>query len=329
MDNNIIKLAVDSYRGVAAGNYSVRDNMETLRQAFIEANNGKDHLDPRDIRDGKCADLFALTEVIIQKVSEEGFTGNELFMSLVENRNKALGDSDVFHVEDNTLFTVANIAEGVQGVRRQKIEGGEDIQIKTSLRAVKVYEELNRLMSGRVSMNDFIDRVGKSFTQADINEIYVAFAAAMKAIEEPYSVTGSFDASKLIDIIDHVEAANGTKATIFGTRAALRKITDIAVSDEAKSDFYNMGYYGKFAGTPVVRMDQRHKINSNEFLLPNDKLYVFAGGDRFIKRVTEGDTFVNLSGMYDKQDLTQEYLVMQRSGIGVVMASKVGVFTIS
>lgn len=104
--------------------------------------------------------------------------------------------------------------------------------------------------------------------------------------------TGSFDASKLIDIIDHVEAANGTKATIFGTRAALRKITDIAVSDEAKSDFYNMGYYGKFAGTPVVRMDQRHKINSNEFLLPNDKLYVFAGGDRFIKRVTEGDTFV-------------------------------------
>jgi len=90
-----------------------------------------------------------------------------------------------------------------------------------------------------------------------------------------------------------------------------------------------MGYYGKFAGTPVVRMDQRHKINSNEFLLPNDKLYVFAGGDRFIKRVTEGDTFVNLSGMYDKQDLTQEYLVMQRSGIGVVMASKVGVFTIS
>ena len=329
MDANIVKLAVDSYRGEAAGNYSVRDNMETLRQAFIEANNGKDHIDPRDIRDGKCADLFALTEVIIQKVSEEGFAGNEMFMSLVENRNKALGDSDVFHVEDSTLFTVANIAEGTQGVRRQKIEGGEDIQVKTSLRAVKVYEELNRLMSGRVSMNDFIDRVGKSFTQADLNDIYVAFAAAMDSIEDPYSVTGTFDPDQLISIIDHVEAANGTKATIFGTRAALRKITGVVESDEAKDDMYNMGYYGKFAGTPIVCMNQRHKINTNEFLLPNDKLYVFAGGDRFIKRVTEGDTYMNLSGMYDKQDLTQEYLVMQRSGIGIVMASKAGIFTIS
>lgn len=329
MDMNIVKLAVDSYKGQAAGNYSTMDNMETLRQAFIEANHGKDRIDPRDVRDGKCGELFALAETIIQKTSEEGLQGDEMFNTLVENRNKALGDSDIFHIEDTTLFTVSNIAEGTQGVRRQKIEGGEDIQVKTSPKAIKVYEEMNRLMSGRVDMNEFITRVGRSFTRADLDEIYVTFKAAMDTLQVPFSVTGSFDADKMIDLIEHLEASTGASATIFGTRAALRKVTTAVESDQAKTDIYNMGYYGSFAGTPMVRMKQRHKIGTKDFMLDPTKLYVLAGSDQFIKRVTEGDTYISLTGMYDKQDFTQEYTMIQRTGVGIIMASDAGIYTLS
>ena len=40
MDEKLIKLAVDGYHG-HLGEYSVKDSQEVLRQAMIEANNGK------------------------------------------------------------------------------------------------------------------------------------------------------------------------------------------------------------------------------------------------------------------------------------------------
>ena len=326
---NIVKLAVDCYKGAPAGNYSRSDNMETLRQALIDANHGKDRVDPRDLRDGKCSELFALMETIIQKATQDGLTGDEFFMDFVEERNLALGDSDVFHVEDTSLFTVANIAEGTKGIRRQKIEGGQDIKVSTSLKGVRIYEEANRLLSGRVDMATFIDRVAKSFTARDLDEIYATFIAAMDKVETPYTVSGSFDEDKLMTAVDHIEAATGNYAKIIGTRAALRKVSTAIQSDEMKSDMYNMGYFGKCNGVPMISMRQRHKVNTTDFILPGDALYIVASEERFIKRVTEGETYVELTGMYVKQDFTQEYMMTQRNGIGVIMNSVIGVYTLS
>ena len=67
MDEKLIKLAVDGYHG-HLGEYSVKDSQEVLRQAMIEANNGKTSMSYKDIRDGKCSNLFAITEVLIENV---------------------------------------------------------------------------------------------------------------------------------------------------------------------------------------------------------------------------------------------------------------------
>ena len=114
--NDIVKLATDAYFG-RVEKYSTQDSLETLRNALVDANNGKTYLDYRDIRDGKCSGLFTLVEEILSRTIEEGLQGDEYFNSLVDYKNVADGDKNIFLVEDNDAFVVADAADGTQGIR--------------------------------------------------------------------------------------------------------------------------------------------------------------------------------------------------------------------
>ena len=82
--NSLVKIAVNAYKGKQYGNYSAADSMDVLRNALIEANNGKTSLDYRDIRDGKCAGLFSIMEEIITKTVLEGLPESSTIFQFVE-----------------------------------------------------------------------------------------------------------------------------------------------------------------------------------------------------------------------------------------------------
>lgn len=329
IDSNLVKLAVDGYKGHVAGNYSVGDTQEALRKALVDANGGSTKLDIKAIRDGKCNQVFAIVEELVNVIHEEGLKGDEFFMNMVEDRNMALGDSNKFHIERECLFAVADIAEGTQGVRRQRIEAGQDITVNTQLRAIKIYEELNRVLAGRIDFNKFVDLVGKSFTKQELDASYDAFVGMFKKLKAPYTETGSFDEDKLLDLIDHVEASTGETAVIVGTRKALRKIKTAVVSDSAKEEMYAMGHFGRFNGTELVAVKQRHKSGSDDFILDDNVLYVFAGDTKPIKRVTEGDVTMLMGTPMTNADMSQEFLMMKRTGIAVIFDRDFGVYNLS
>lgn len=285
-NSNIVKLAVDAYRGNVE-QYSTKQSMEVLRQALIEANGGSTVLNYKNIRDGKCVGLFTLIEEILSRTVVEGLQGDEYFNQLVDYRNVAEGDQNVFLVEDSDLFYVAKIADGTQGIRRQRLGGYSEVTIPTTLRAVKIYEELNRVLSGRVDFNQFITKVAESFRQELLNDIYTLWISATSdqfGGTTYFPAAGSYDEDALLDLIAHVEAAaNGRTATIIGTKKAVRNLMPSIQGNEVESDIYSMGYVGKFFGTPVVVTPQRHKINSTEFVLSDDILTIVAGDDRPIK----------------------------------------------
>lgn len=321
--NDIVKLAVDAYRGNVE-KYSVAQSQDTLRQALIAANNGKTTLDYRDIRDGKCNGLFTLLETILNVTVVEGLQGDEYFNSLVDFRNVAEGDSPVFNVEDNNLFVVAEAADGTQGIRRQRLGGVSETTIPTTLKVVRIYEELNRVLSGRVDFNTMINKVAESFNQKLLNDIYTLWtgATATQMGGTTYFPTaGAFDEDALLDLISHVEAAAGGKtATIVGTKKALRSIKESILCDGAKDDLHNMGYVGKFYGTPVVATPQRHKVGSTEFVLDDNILTIIAGDDKPLKVVYEGNPIVLMGDPMSNADFTQEYLYGVKYGTGIVLA---------
>jgi len=320
---DIVKLAVDGYKGNVE-KYSVAQSQEALRQALVEANNGSTVLNYKDIRDGKCNGLFSLIEEILSRTVVEGLQGDEYFNALVDFRNVAEGDQNLFLVEDNNLFVVAEAADGTQGIRRQRLGGVKETSIPTSLKVVRIYEELNRVLAGRVDFNEFIRKVAESFRQKLLNDIYAlwsgATAAEMGGVAY-FPTAGTYDEDDLLDLISHVEAAAGGKtATIIGTKKALRNLKESIQSDGAKDELHNMGYYGKFFGTPCVAVPQRHQIGSTNFVLDDDVLTIIAGDDKPIKVVYEGNPIVLMGDPMTNADFTQEYLYGEKYGMGIVLA---------
>ncbi len=321
--NDIVKLAVDAYHGNVE-KYSTNQSMDTLRQALVDLNGGSTVLDYKKIRDGECKGLFTLIETILSRTVVEGLQGDEFFNSLVEFRNVAEGDKNLFIVEDNNLFVVAEIADGTQAIRRQRLGGSSETSIPTSLKGVKIYEELNRVLSGRVDFNHFINKVAESFRVQLLNDIYAVWMGA--TADQMGGVTyfpaaGAYDEDELMELIAHVEAAAGGKpATIVGTKKAIRNLKPAMDSDGYKNDMYNMGYAGKFYGTPVVVTPQRHKVGSTDFVMSDDFLTIIAGDDKPIKCVREGNPIVLMGDPMQNQDLTQTYMYCEKYGLGIVLA---------
>lgn len=319
----IVKLAVDAYKGNVK-KYSTEQSQDVLRQALIDANNGSTKLDYKAIRDGKCQGLFSLVEEILSNTVVEGLQGDEYFNALVDFRNLAEGDQNIFVVEDNTLFVVADAADGTQGIRRQRLGGVSETSIPTSLKVVRIYEELNRVLSGRIDFNDFINKVAESFRQRLLNDVYGLWSnatAAQLGGVTYFPTAGAYDEDELLDLISHVEAAAGGKpATIVGTKKAIRNLKGSIQSDSAKEDLYNLGYYGKFYGTPVVVTPQRHQVGSTNFVLDDDVITIIAGDDKPIKVVYEGNPIVLMGDPTTNGDFTQEYFYGEKYGMGIVLA---------
>ena len=281
--NDIVKLAVDAYHGNVE-KYSTSQSMDTLRQALVDLNGGSTMLDYRKIRDGECKGLFTIVETILSRTVVEGLQSNDFFNALVEFRNVAEGDKNLFIVEDDNLFVVSEIAAGTQALRRQRLGGSSETSIPTARKGVKIYEELNRVLSGRVDFNHFINKVAASFSNQlleDINAVWMGATAEQMGGITYFPAAGAYDEDELMELIAHVEAAaSGKPATIVGTRKALRNLKPAMDSDGFKNDMYNQGYVGKFYGTPVVCLPQRHKIGSTEFTMSDDFLTIIAGDQK-------------------------------------------------
>lgn len=326
---DIVQLAVDSYKGKPAGEYSVKDSQDVLRKALVEANNGSTKLNIKAIRDGECKGLFSLVETILQKTVVEGFTGDEFFMALCEFKSTAFGDENDFYIEDNSLFFISDVASGTQGIRRQRFMDGEHIRIKTSPKVIKIYEELGRVLAGKVDLNVFIDKVAESFKRALLEECYAALATAIDTGSVYAPAAGTYDAEDLREVINHVEAASGATARIIGTKAALAKLDIKQIGEEAKSDLYNMGYYGKFYSTDCVFIKQVHKPGTTQFAFDDDVVYIIAGGEKPIKVINEGEPYTYLGNPLDNADLSQEYTYIDRWGIGIVQMGHIGVYSMT
>jgi len=329
--NDIVQLAVDTYNGKPAGNYSVDKANSVIHEAIVAANNGKDHLDKRDVRDGKCGELFAIIEETLVRTVIDGLQGNEFFMNLVEYKNLALGDTNEFYMPDDSLFHVSEVARGTQGIRRQRISGGTRFSVNMKTYGIKVYEELDRILSGRSDLSHLIDVAGKSILKQQYDDIFKCWTGIVNNSGSTYiPMAGSYSEESLLELCEHVEANNGESLVIMGTRSALRKLKTAEVSESAKEASYKMGFYGYFNGIPMVRINQIHETGTDNFILPDNQVYIIGTETKPIKYVNEGEALIVPPTFGANADFSEDYLFVNNAGVQVVLPDKkFGVYTMS
>lgn len=328
---NVIKLASDIIQKKVDTKFAdASKNLEALREALIEANGGSTTIDVKTFHRGN--ECFQIIEEIIPLIVNDGLQGNEFFFNLVDYRNISLGDDIDFWTKQKTNLIVADASYGVSGIRRQRLGKMVKYNLDTTLKVVKVYEELKRLLAGRTDFNEFIAEVSRAFNEKIMNTTYTAFSgitASTTGLNSTYVPVGTYTEDGLLDLVNHVGAANEATPVILGTQKALRKVSTAVVSDQAKSDLYNIGYYGKFNGTNMIYLPQRHTTGTDTFLLDDTKIYVIAGNDKPIKVINVGTGLLSVNDPLQQADYTQNYLYGQEFGVGVAFNSKMGIMSMS
>ena len=186
----------------------------------------------------------------------------------------------------------------------------------------------------RVDFAEWIARLGKSF-EVKIGEYIVrAIEGSYNTLGANFAVKGAFDDTKMIELVERVEAKTGMKAVIYGTKSALAKLRTTAggfqavLADRDKDAISAMGHIGTYFGTDVVEIPQ--SVNrKDQFMIDKDMLYVIPNGTKIVKLLFEGDVdVVEVTDPAVRKDMQFEYMFMRRIQIGVCRASVYGIYAV-
>jgi hypothetical protein len=321
MSKELRQLAIDVYNGIDVKFENGETGDDMIRNALNKAFGGINLNDGKAVRNALAYNKvdFAIINELIDVAIDLSANDNSEIWNFVDFKSAALGDKNKFTVEGNDLLHVDVITHGTQGVRRQRMLSKE-LTVETTTKAIKIYEEMVRLAAGRLNWAKFVEKVGKSFDNDRFNAVAQAFNGITASGDYAKAAAGHvFSESDMIDLLTTVEN-DGNTPKIFGSLQALRNLSMAMAGDEVRSDYYNFGYMGKFNGYDTFRISGKN--------IPTDKLFVIGSEEKFIKMFDEGDTLTIPHNFTETADKTQELQVERTYGVEVVMAGKVGVYTL-
>lgn len=324
----IIDLGLDLARGKVT-QYSADEANEILRKALNDVAGMEDgKYDYKKFRRNKIS-VFEILEEILDVKIEEGLKTQ--FEPYVDYRSVAFGDKLQFRPPNRELFRVDAIAGGTNNIRRQRLGEMQPFTIDTGWYGVKIYEELERFLAGRVDWVDMINRVERSFANKITEDIFTAVKAAYSGVTAPFAETGAWDLSKFNVIVEHVRAATGLTPMVIGTRLAVSKAIPNTnyISDKMKDSRNELGFFETIDGIKFGIIPQAHKIGTYEFIIDDDFLLILPNGDeKMIKFVMEGESLIQETEGQGNADMSQEYGFFKKYGTGVISGDIYGVYNL-
>lgn len=277
-------------------------------------------------------------------VITEGMTNNEWFNTYVDRITIGYGDELRLYTDQEVLFAIAKAGESHHDHILQRLPRGQRMPISTTRHVVKIGADINRFMLGDVPWSQWVQNIGKSFIVDTQKEAYNALETAVTKlpVTTGFIGTGALSAStkaQFDEIIYNVQSANeGAEVSIFGTKAALKKVTALADVDWAsigqKDNFATTGIIGMYEGTAMVEIPQRFKDRTMTTKLFNDKeLFIMPLLDnKMVKFVDEGDTeIVSVDEKGEpggRWDDIMTYEVQRRYGAAVAVGRYFGRWTL-
>jgi hypothetical protein len=289
--------------------------------------------------------VFTLIEETIEELMITGWMENPFFMEYVDVRNLALDDENDFYVEDESILSVSKVSGNHHNMIRQRLGAGRHFSVAGEWYGIKIYADFERVLLGAEDWAAFVLKVTEAINRYLYDALYAALRGAKENLGANWVKSGAIDAankSTLVKLCQDISMATGSEVTIFGARTALSSLTAMADVNWApasvKEEYYrNGGVLGNFEGFKVAEIGQGLKrgasINSAsvEYQLDTDRLYIIPTGvaEKFIKLVNYGETMV--SQVTDKdtnRDMSQEYEVLYKMGINVILSTVFGVWEI-
>lgn len=329
-NRNVVNLAKDLAVGkLKTQKFSADEANDSLRKAIGDIIGVKDMdnykmTERQFVRNAKA--IFEIIEEVLDNSLEIDMR-NE-FGDWVEYRNYALGDSPEFYTPDDQLFKVALVSDGTQNILRQRIRGGQAIRVKTNTYAVKIYEELNRFLSGRIDWAEMVSTMSTSFAVKVRDDIMKAIVNQFSEASAEFKLTnvGTPPNEKaVLALAQKVKARTRQNVAIYGTLLALHDIVPNVTSDAQDGERNNTGYYTTIAGIPMYELAQTTLNETGEFMLGDNFLLVLPDTrDKMIKVLNEGESRVIENNPDNVASFDLEATMINKMGIAVIPSSVYG-----
>lgn len=332
---NLKTLMLDYKRG-NFGQFSKKQASDAIRAEFIEIL-GTDKPDFRTYRKHK-PEVFEILEEVLDVLITDGILQSSFFEQFVEYRDLNLGDENLFYVEDRSMLTIAEVAGGHLDLRRQKLNIGDTFSVKTKWYGAKVYADFLRFISGRIDFESLVSKIDEAMRVKMAESIFSAFMASGQYLPAQFTHTGSFDGTKMNDIIQHIQTTNNNSGVIIaGTRNALRAVKNsynqtngntFLVSEAMKDQIHNKGLLEVWEGVPLLEIPQVHIPNTFDFMFDDKKLMVLPANTKPIKVVREGQSIIDETPAMQNMDMSLEYTFLTRYGIATIFNVMYGMYTL-
>lgn len=265
-----------------------------------------------------------LSETITDKVNR---LTEEAFSDFCDVENFDLGNKKEFTVKNTDLLRIANIAEGKNSTRRQRLLG-KKVPTSAFKLAIAIYEEFDRFIAGRIDWSEMVDRVSSTFQHHIAEAIASTMEGAYTSVHTNLKTSAAYSDKDLKKIVNKVKGATGQSVAIYGTPEAVGNIEGVG-ADLDKDDKRNFGYVKNFSGTPVIELPNYYDTERDKWALSNNILYVIPNDEKIIKLGFEGDTMIieNTDGTV-RDDQQIEMFMSRKMHLGVVVASKFGMYKI-
>lgn len=333
---DICNLMNDSYTGrvaTFANEDATKYTDEAIRQAFFEIL-GEDKLSWAGWRNHKN-EIFTIMEVVLNTNLPLAWEGSRFYDQFVETKNGALGDKNEFIVEDNSVLVAASFAGNHWDTDRKKLPGNKSFSLDTEWFYIHLYQDFERFLKGTITVTDLINKMQKGMLKAIDNRVYTSFNGAGTYLPAAFQVTGTYDKTKMGDLIQMVQEASQKNVVIAGTKTALASIADGIdskwISNAQKEEMASTGMLVNLTGLGVIGVEipQVFERGTYNFKVDNKSIFVLPDNEKFIKVYFEGDTRARELGMADTHDQTIDTQIQTKVGVGCVFSNVFGKYTLA
>lgn len=339
--NQFVRFCYDTVRGVVHNYHKEINNAlanEKIRQMFIQYL-GTDKLDYKKLRDpSKMNRVFEIIEEVIDLRVEDGFVTNPFFKQFVEFKSTKSGDRPEFYVPNSQSIIISKISGGHWNLNRQRLNAGASFIIQTEWYGAKIYEEFERMLSGRVDFVEMINALHDSVQERIGETIAKEFMGSFDVIPSQFKHTGNFDVQEFLKIIRMVQSANSKNTPIIaGTRSALDVLPDayaqnnsFLISENMKDAINKNGILPTWRGYKILEIPQFFEQGTFKNAVDDNMLYVLTGDDKPIKFLKEGETIINnRNNPTDNNDMTIEYMLQLKFGVDFILNKYYGVYKVT
>lgn len=309
----VTKLAFDAINGSPVGKSKI-EMSNAVREAVLEACGGE--WDYYKFMDNEFK-VYAIISEVMTSAMNASFANR--FSNFADFKDEAMGDNTYFTVEDAKVYPMYSVARGDGDVERQKIIDRK-FKVDTVKKAIKLYEEVDQFMAGRMSFERLVEKATiawENYIGLLISDtIYGSYAS----VDTPYKATGSYDASTLMGIMEHVKAATGAVSLqIWGSSTGLGSVSDgFGYSDAAKDKANNLGYWGEFRGASMFEMPQAYRPLSQTLAVNTAHIIILPADEKIVKVVFEGQVFVGRTEG-ERNDEQIEFKISRRVGAASIV----------